>query len=48
MEKEQYYQLLKDYLHLVALYLNKKEATDFKIDESNIGFFVDSFGWQSD
>ena len=40
MEKEQYYQLLKDYLHLVALYLNKKEATDFKIDESNIGFFV--------
>ena len=40
MDKELYLKNLKDYLHLVALYFHKKEATDFKIDESNISFFV--------
>lgn len=40
MDKEQYLKNLKDYLHLVALYFNKKEATDFKVDESNISFFI--------
>ena len=40
MEKETYIKYLKDYLHLVALYLNKKEDPNFKIDESNISFFV--------
>ena len=40
MEKETYLKYLKDYLHLIALYLNKKEEPSFKIDESNINFFV--------
>ena len=39
MDKELYLKNLKDYLHLIALYLNKKEAPDFKIDENNINFF---------
>ena len=28
------------YLHLLSLYLNKKEATDFKIDEEQLSFFL--------
>lgn len=40
MDKELYLKNLKDYLHLIALYLNKKEEPSFKIDESNINFFV--------
>ena len=40
MEKETYLKYLKDYLHLISLYLNKKEEPSFKIDESNINFFV--------
>ena len=40
MEKETYLKYLKDYLHLISLYLNKKEEPSFKIDESNIKFFV--------
>ena len=40
MEKETYIKYLKDYLHLISLYLNKKEEPSFKIDESNINFFV--------
>ena len=35
MDKELYLKNLKDYLHLIALYLNKKEEPSFKIDESN-------------
>ena len=41
MDKEQYLKNLKDYLHLVALYFNKQEATDFTLDESNLPFFID-------
>ena len=40
MDKELYLKNLKDYLHLISLYLNKKEEPSFKIDESNINFFV--------
>ena len=40
MDKETYIKYLKDYLHLISLYLNKKEEPSFKIDESNINFFV--------
>ena len=40
MDKELYLKNLKDYLHLIALDLNKKEEPSFKIDESNINFFV--------
>ena len=41
MDKELYLKSLKDYLHLVALYFNKQEATDFTLDESNLPFFID-------
>ena len=41
MDKELYLKNLKDYLHLVALYFNKQEATDFTLDESNLPFFID-------
>ena len=40
MEKETYLKYLKDYLHLISLYLNKKEEPSFKIDDSNISFFI--------
>ena len=40
MNKVAYIKYLKDYLHLISLYLNKKEEPSFKIDESNINFFV--------
>ena len=40
MDKEPYLKSLKDYLHLISLYLNKKEEPSFKIDESNFPFFL--------
>ena len=40
MEKEQFNQYVHQYLKLLSLYLNKKEAKDFVIDKSNISFFV--------
>ena len=40
MDKETYIKYLKDYLHLISLYLNKKEEPSFKIDESNFNFFL--------
>lgn len=40
MEKETYLKYLKDYLHLISLYLNKKEEPSFKIDESNFNIFL--------
>ena len=40
MEKETYIKYLKDYLHLISLYLNKKEEPSFKIDESNFNIFL--------
>lgn len=40
MEQETYIKYLKDYLHLIALYLNKKEDSSFKIDDDNLPFFV--------
>ena len=40
MEKETYIKYLKDYLHLISLYLNKKEEPSFKIDESNFNTFL--------
>ena len=40
MDKELYLKNLKDYLHLISLYLNKKEEPSFKIDESNFPFFL--------
>ena len=40
MDKELYLKNLKDYLHLLSLYFNKQEAPDFKIDDSNISFFI--------
>ena len=40
MEKETYLKYLKDYLHLISLYLNKKEEPSFKIDESNFDIFL--------
>ena len=40
MSKEVYISNLKDYLLLLSSYLNNKEMKDFKIDESNISFFL--------
>lgn len=40
MEKETYIKYLKDYLHLISLYLNKKEEHYFKINESNFNTFL--------
>lgn len=40
MDKETYIKYLKDYLHLISLYLNKKEELSFKIDESNFNTFL--------
>ena len=40
MDKETYIKYLKDYLHLISLYLNKKEEPSFKIDESNFNIFL--------
>ena len=40
MNKEVYYNLVNNYLSLISAYLNKKEVKDFKIDESNISFFL--------
>lgn len=40
MDKELYLKNLKEYLHLLSLYFNKQEASDFKIDDSNISFFI--------
>ena len=40
MEQEEYIKYLKDYLHLIALYLNKKEEPSFKIDDNNLPFFI--------
>ena len=40
MEKEQFNQYVHQYLKLLSLYLNKKEAKDFVIDKSNISFFA--------
>ena len=40
MEKEKFKKNVYQYLHLVALYLNKQEAPDFVIDKKNLPFFV--------
>ena len=40
MEKERYLSLVHSYLHLLSLYLNKKEAHDFNIDEQTLSFFI--------
>ena len=44
MDKETYIKYLKDYLHLISFYLNKKEEPSFKIDESNFNFFFNRNG----
>ena len=40
MEKQSYLTELKEYIHLISLYLNKKEDPSFKVDDSNLPFFV--------
>lgn len=40
MDKESFTNNLFSYLHLVAIYLNKKEAPDFKVDDETFSFFV--------
>ena len=40
MSKEVYISNLKDYLSLLSSYLNNKEMKEFKINESNISFFL--------
>ena len=40
MDKELYLKNLKDYLHLIALYLNKKEYEGDKFDDNEISFFI--------
>ena len=39
MEKEKFAQFVHQYINLLGLYLNKKEAPDFVIDKNNISFF---------
>ena len=39
MEKEQFNQYLHQYLKLLSLYLNNKEAKDFVIDKDSYSFF---------
>ncbi|MBO7573335.1 MAG: nucleotidyltransferase family protein [Bacilli bacterium] len=40
MDKKEFASGVFNYLHLVGLYLNKKTASDFKVDDSNISFYV--------
>ena len=40
MDKEKFTSNVFSYIHLLSLYLNKKKANDFKVDESNIAFFA--------
>ena len=40
MDKEKFTNDVFSYIHLLSLYLNKKKANDFKVDESNISFFA--------
>lgn len=40
MNKENFTKYVFDYLSLLGLYLNKKEATDFVIDEEELSFFM--------
>ena len=40
MNKEEFSVQVFNYLHLIALYLNKKDASNFKIDENNLSFFA--------
>ena len=40
MNKEEFSNQVFNYLHLIALYLNKKVAGDFKIDENSLSFFA--------
>ena len=39
MEKEKFKQYIHEYLTLIALYLNKKEAKDFIVDKEKLSFF---------
>ena len=40
MEKEKFTLYVHNYIKLISLYLNKKEASDFVIDKDNLFFFV--------
>ena len=40
MDKEKFVNQVNSYLHLIALYLNKKTAVDFKVDEETLSFFA--------
>jgi len=40
MDKEKFTSDIFSYIHLLSLYLNKKKASDFKVDENNISLFV--------
>ena len=40
MEKEQFYQSTKEYIHLLSLYLNNKEDDSFIVDEHLLSFFI--------
>ena len=40
MEKEKFTLYVHNYIKLISLYLNKKEASDFVIDKDNLSFFV--------
>lgn len=40
MEKERFEQGVHQYIKLLSLYLNNKEAKDFVVDKSNISFFA--------
>lgn len=40
MEQEQFFNNVSKYIHLVSLYLNKKDASDLTIDDNELSFFV--------
>ena len=39
MEKEQFVKYIKEYIKLLSLYLNKKEDSDFIVDQETLSFF---------
>ena len=39
MEQEKFKQYIHEYLKLISLYLNKKEAKDLTIDKEKLSFF---------
>ena len=39
MEQAQFLQYLKEYIRLIALYLNNKEDPSFEVDKERLSFF---------